>query len=377
MLHNVTVLELGTAITAPLAAMMLGDIGADVIKIERPEGDPFRRARGGTYSPNFVSFNRNKRSVALDLATDSGRAKLQSLVARADVLLDNFRPGVLARLGLDPAAMRARYPRLIQCSITGFGDTGPYRLLPAFDAVAQARSGVAGMVVDPEQPEGFGPTMSDNVTGMYAAFAILGALLERGATGQGRRIEVNMLEASMAFITDAFANFTQMGIASDRYSRVAGSQSFAMHCQDGKLIAVHLSTQQKFWDALVAATGDAALGTDPRFAERTGRVANYRELQRELNRQFLARPRAEWEALLAQADVPFSPINTVEEVLADPQIAALNTMFPIPHPTLGETRDIAFPVLFDGARPRQDNRRAPLIGEHTQEVLAEFGITAA
>lgn len=369
MLDSVLVLEMGTAITAPLAAMMLGDLGAEVVKIERPEGDPFRRARGGTYSPNFVAFNRNKRSVTLDLSRPEEQARLHALLERADVLLDNFRPGVLKRLGLAPDALHARFPRLITCSITGFGDTGPNRLLPAFDAVSQAHSGISSMMVDADQPEGFGPTMSDNATGMYAACAIIAALFERQRTGRGRRLEANMLEASMAFITDNFANWTHLGIPTDRYSRVATSQSFAMRCADGKLIAVHLSTQKKFWDGLVAATGDDALARDTRFAERPGRVANYRELQHELNRCFGTAPRAEWERRLTVADVPFAPINTLPEVLEDPQVAALGTIFQIPHPNLGEVPDIHFPVLVDGARPRADNRRAPLLGEHTEEVL--------
>ena len=372
MLNGVLVLEMGTAITAPLAAMMLADFGAEVIKIERPEGDPFRRARGGTYSPNFVAFNRNKRSVVLDLTGAKDRETLDELLARADVLVDNFRPGVLERLGLAPARLRERFPRLIFCSITGFGATGPYRALPAFDAVGQARSGIAGMTVDPKRPEGFGPTISDNATGMYAAAAILGALFERQQTGHGRRLEVNMLEASMAFITDAFANWTQMGVASDRYSRVAASQSFTLHCGDGKLLAVHLSTQAKFWNALVEAIGDLGLAADPRFSARESRVANYRDLQVELNRCFLQQPRTEWERRLRQADVPFAPINTVEEVLADPQVAALGTIFRMPQPTLGEITDIHCPVLVDGARPRMENSPAPELGEHTDAVRAEL-----
>jgi crotonobetainyl-CoA:carnitine CoA-transferase CaiB-like acyl-CoA transferase len=372
MLGAVRVVELGTVITAPLAGMMLADFGGDVVKVERPEGDPFRRARGGAYSPNFVAFNRNKRSVVLDLATAEGRAGMMRLVARADVLLDNFRPGVLARLGLDPARLLARFPRLIQCSITGFGATGPYRDRPAFDAVAQARSGIAGMMVDPAVPEAFGPTISDNVTGMYACSAILGALFERERTGKGRRLEVNMLEASMAFIGDAFANYTQSGIAAERYSRVATSQSFALRCADATLLAIHLSTLDKFWDALLGAMEARDLAADPRFARRLDRVRNYRVLQRVLNERFLALPRAEWERRLEAADVPFAPINTIEDVLADPQVAALGTVYRTEHPTEGPLTGIQCPVLVDGARPSGRVAPAPTLGEHTAAVLAEL-----
>ena len=369
MLTGVRVVEIGTAITAPLAAMMLADFGADVIKVERPEGDPFRRARGGTYSPNFVAFNRNKRSVVIDLSAEPGRTALHGLLATADVLLDNFRPGVLDRLGLAPEAMRERFPRLIMCSITGFGATGPDRALPAFDAVSQARSGLSAMLVDPDRPEAFGPTISDNATGLYAAAAILGALFERHRTGCGRRLEINMLEASMAFHTDNFANWTQSGIASNRTSRVAASQSFALHCADGKLLAIHLSTQTKFWDALVTAIGARSLSADPRFITREGRVGRYRELQAELNTYFCAHPRSEWERRLQAVDVPFAPIQSVEEVLADPQVAELGTVFHMRHPTHGDLTDIHCPVLVDGERPRLENFPAPELGEHTDELL--------
>jgi formyl-CoA transferase len=229
------------------------------------------------------------------------------------------------------------------------------------------------MLIDPEHPEVFGPTLSDNATGMYAATAILAALHERHLTGRGRRIEVNMLEASMAFMPDTFANWTQMGIPSERYSRAAGSQSFAVRCADGKLLAIHLSTQEKFWQGLLAVLEDPTLGTDPRFAAREGRVANYRALQAELNERFPARPRAEWEERLERADVPFAPINTVQEVMDDPQVAALGSLHPMPHPTLGEILDVECPVLVDGSRPRTQYLRAPLVGEHTEEVLAAFG----
>lgn len=252
MLEGIRVIELGAFITAPLAAMMLGDLGADVVKVEPPEGDLFRRGHGGLYGSTFIAYNRNKRSLVLDLNDETARATLKTLVAGADVLIDNFRPAALKKLGLDPAAMRALNARLIHCSITGFGATGPYRDRPAFDAVGQALSGISSLFLDPEDPHCSGPTITDNVTGMYACTGILGALVERGRTGRGRRIEVNMLEASMAFVHDAFTNLTCAGIAGDRFSRVKRSQSFAFRCGDGRLIALQLSTREKFWQELWA-----------------------------------------------------------------------------------------------------------------------------
>lgn len=374
MLDGVRIIELGTVITAPLAGMMLADLGADVIKIERVEGDPFRHTLGDSYGPNFVAFNRNKRSVVLDLATDAGRADLHALIATADVLLDNFRPGVLDRLELDAASVRARWPRLIHCSITGFGDTGPYRSRPAFDAVAQALSGITMMSVDPECPQSFGPTISDNVSGMYASYAIVAALYERRNTGVGRRIEVNMLEASMSFIADAFSNFMRAGVEGTRFSRTANSQSFVMRCADDRLIAIHLSTQEKFWTGLLGAMEAPDLAIDTRFRTRQERVMNYQLLQTELNSRFAAKTRDQWQATLTTADVPFAPVDTLREALADPQVVALGTVYETHHPQHGRVMGLHGPVLVDGERIDRRRQPAPALGEHTDQVLREIRI---
>lgn len=189
LLSGVRVLDLGSFITAPLAAMMLGDFGADVIKVERPEGDPFRRAGGTHYGATFLAFNRNKRSVVLDFSQKEDREALFKLVESADVLIDNYRSAALVKLGLAPDVIMARNARLIHCSITGFGAEGPYAERPAFDSVGQALSGIASMLIDPKDPRAFGPTISDNVTGMYAAYAVLGRFMSvRGpAWGAGSK----------------------------------------------------------------------------------------------------------------------------------------------------------------------------------------------
>jgi crotonobetainyl-CoA:carnitine CoA-transferase CaiB-like acyl-CoA transferase len=368
MLEGVRVLELGTTITAPLAAMLLADLGADVIKIERPEGDPFRSFRGGKYSPHFIAFNRNKRSVVLDLTQPSERHKLHELLATADVLIDNVRPNVLPRVGLEPALLRERFPRLIHCSITGFGASGPYRDRPAFDAVAQALSGMSSLFLNPENPDVTGPTISDNVTGMYAAYGILGALFERQRTGAGRRLEVNMLEASMAFIPDAFANVQQLGLAIDTHTRVASSQSYAFRCGDGKLVAIHMSSIEKFWLGLVDVLEAPELRTDPRFTGRMDRLDNYLTLRALLAERFAMRPRAEWIGRLEAADVPYAAVNSITEVLDDPQIAALGTRYTTTHPTEGTIAALHSPLHVDGTRITPQ-RPPPTLGEHTAELL--------
>ncbi len=374
MLEGVRVVELGNFITGPLAAMMLGDLGAEVIKVERPQGDPFRRAFGADYGPAFTAYNRNKKSVVLDTARQADREALTALVASADVLIDNFRPAALKKLGLAEPELGARRPALIHCSITGFGARGPYQNRPAFDGVGQAISGIASLLVDPEKPESFGPTIADNATGMYAAYAVLGALVERGRTGKGRRLEVNMLECSMAFIQDGFTTYTSTGLMGGRLMRIARSQAFTFACADGKLIGAHLSTGEKFWSELARAVGAAELIDDARFASHPLRVANYIALRELLCEKFLARPRDEWLAILDAHDVPAAPVHNVAEALNDPQVKALGAVLDMQHASRGGVRTIQCPVLVDGARPLANPAPPPDLGEHTQEVLAALGV---
>jgi formyl-CoA transferase len=371
-LKGINVVELGTMITAPLAGMMLADLGADVIKVERPDGgDPFRSFRGGLYSPHFIAFNRNKRSVALDLQTEAGKDALRALLRKADVLIDNYRSGVMDRLGFSADYICKEYPRLIWCSITGFGADGPYADRPAYDAVAGALSGLASIMLDPETPAASGPTISDNITGMYAAYGILGALYEREKTGCGRRIEANMLESAIAFIPDSFSNFTRLQIDNQPRTRVASSQSYAFRCRDGKLLALHLSSPQKFWESLVKAIDRPELKDDARFATRDARVRNYSILEKELAEAIKLQDRSHWVTELERADVPFAPVQTVPEVLEDPQIAHLGTFYKQTHPSEGPLTLIHRPVWIDGNRD-VGSRPPPTLGEHTAEVLAEI-----
>jgi crotonobetainyl-CoA:carnitine CoA-transferase CaiB-like acyl-CoA transferase len=371
-LTGIRVVELSTMITGPLAGMLLADLGASVIKIENPErGDPFRSFRGGLYGGHFLAYNRNKQSITLDLRTPDGQKVFLALIRRSDVLIDNFRAGVLDRLGISSEKLMKENTRLIHASITGFGSHGPYRNRPAYDAVAQALSGLSSQFLNPDAPRVQGPTLSDNVTGFYVAYAVLAALFERVRTGKGRRIESSMLESTIAFAPDAFVNFKQYGAKGSPTARAAVSQSYAFRCEDGGLIAVHLSSQQKFWESLLKAIGRTDLASHELFATREKRIANYKALGEELSKVFAVRSRREWERLLENDDVPFAPVLDVEQVMLDPQVQELGTFYHVHHPTEGEVWGIHPPLLFDGERLGRISP-PPTLGEHTADITREI-----
>jgi crotonobetainyl-CoA:carnitine CoA-transferase CaiB-like acyl-CoA transferase len=373
-LDGVRVIELTTMITGPLAGMLLADLGASIIKVENPEGgDPFRYFRGGLYSGHFIAYNRNKRSLTLDLRSPRGKEILLDLIKQADVLIDNFRHGVLDRLGFSDDALTKANPRLIHASITGFGRDGPYANRPSYDAVAQSLSGVLSQFVDPQSPQVGGPTLSDNITGFYAAYGILGALHERERTGKGRRVETSMLEATIAFAPDAFINHKRYGAKVGPLTRVSASQSYAFRCRDERLIAIHMSSQVKFWEGLLKALERPDLATDPRFDSREKRIENYTTLRSELGKIFAARPRAEWAQRLEAEDVPYAPVHNVDEVFGDEQVRHLGTFYQAQHPMEGEVWGVNPPVFIDRERPGP-MRPPPVLGEHNEQILGELGL---
>ena len=371
-LKDVRVVELGTYITGPAAGMHLADLGADVIKVERPgTGDPFRAFKGGLYSPHYQTYNRNKRSIALDTKTPEDLAVLRDLVASADVFIQNFRPGVAEKLGAGEADLRKVRPDLIYCAISGFGTSGPARDRPAYDTVAQAASGYLRLLTPPTNPRVIGPAIADAVTGQYAAMACLAALVERGRTGEGRRIDISMLEAMCHFNLDSFTHYYSVNEVMGPLSRPVVSQSYTFECADGKWIAIHMSSPTKFWEGLLAATGQGQLADDPRFAERLERIKHQDDLIALFTPIFRGRTRDDWCATLHENGVPFSPAYDSDEALEDPQARHLKLKVDAPSSELGTFTTVRAPYNFDGA-PELEVSPPPVLDEHGDEIRAEL-----
>ncbi|MER2535157.1 MAG: CoA transferase [Rhizobiaceae bacterium] len=367
-LTGVRVVDVGSFITGPFAAMLLADLGAEVIKVERPGGgDPFRSFERGLYGPQFRAFNRSKKSIVLDPDDDGDRSLIEELVRRSDVFIQNTRPGALEKRGLGAERLRAVNPRLVYCAITGFGRDGPEAQRPAYDTVAQAASGYLSLFVSPGDTTIKGPAVADVVTGLYAANGILAALNRRHATGKGALVEVAMVAAAAHFASEPYQHYFEKGVPPAPAHRSHISQSFAFECADGRILAVHMSSPEKFWQGLLTATGRHDLATDPRFSTRLQRIANYDALEDVLKPVFRQRPLAEWLDLMTRHDVPHAAAHSLPDALAQPQARHLGIEMKASHPTEGDVRGIASPIAFDGER-FPGFEAPPTLDEHGAEL---------
>jgi len=376
-LDGVVVADFSRVLSGPYCTMMLGDLGADVIKVERPGDGDETRGWGppfaGGESAYYLSINRNKRSVALDLSKDQHREVAWRLIARADVLVENFRPGTMERLGFSYERCADHNPRLVYASISGFGETGPARDEPGYDYVAQARGGIMSVTGEPgREPQKVGVAIADITTGLYCAIAILAALRDAEATGRGQRVHTSLFESQVAWLANQASNYLVGGVEPTRmgnaHPNIVPYQVFEAADRPFVLAVAN----ETHWSRFCGVMGIDGLERDPRFTTNAARVAHRDELIPMLAERFRTQPRDAWIAKLVAAEVPCAPINSIPEVFADPQATALGLVETIGHPTVGELRLVRSPLGLDGT-PTATRRPPPLLGEHTVEVLRELG----
>jgi crotonobetainyl-CoA:carnitine CoA-transferase CaiB-like acyl-CoA transferase len=380
-LDGVRVLDLTRFMAGPFGTAMLGDYGADVIKVEAPGDGDGARAWGppfaGGESVYFLSVNRNKRSVTLNLRRAEGAAVLRRLAARADVLVENFTPGTMDRLGVGYERLRAENRRLIYCAISGFGQTGPYRDRPAFDLILQGMGGVMGTTGEEGgAPVRVGIPIADIAGGMYAAYAIALALLARGRTGEGQYLDVSMMDAQIAWLSYYLGIYLASGEVPPRrgsaHATVVPYQAF--RCADGRYITLGTGNDRLF--RRFCDLAGIALADDPRFRTNPDRIRHRAELIPLLEALFGTRPAGAWLAALEAAGVPCGPIYTVDEVVEDPQVRSREMLVELEHPSAGRITVPGLPIKCSRT-PGSIRRPPPRLGEHTGEVLAELGLTPA
>ena len=373
-LEGLTVLDLSRVLSGPYCTMLAADMGARVIKIEHPAAGDDTRAWGPPFlqgeSAYYLSINRNKESVALDFKTPGGRAVLDHLIARADVIVENFRPGALAKLGLDFDSLSARRPELIYVSISGYGHTGPRRDELGYDAVAQAEGGLMSITGVPEaQPVRLGVAVADIAAGMFAFQGLLLALIARGRSGRGQHVDVSLLDAVVSLLTYQAGRFFATGEspsrAGNRHMTIAPYNTY--DTRDGVLVLAVGNDAQ--WQRMCAALGLAELGADARFRLNEGRVTHYGELHTALTQIFAALDLAPSVARLREAGVPCGAVRSIADVFDDPQVAARAMADVVDHPTIGALRVLGIPVKLS-ATPGFVRTSPPRLGEHTRAILA-------
>ena len=376
-LSGIKIVETASYVTGPFASQLLADMGAEVIKIEEPKrGDPFRGWGERNYAATFCSLNRNKKSVTLDLRTEEGRDVVLELAKNADALIQNFRPGVMEKYGLGYEMVKAINPKIVYCSISGFGPKGPYRNMPGYDTIGQARSGILSLVTDPGKPQGMGISFSDHLTGMYACYGVLAALMNRMLTGEGQHVETSLLRASVSFVGENAARFFETGHVPRRKHRTTTAGVFAFEDRDGLPFVLHMSSPDKFWLGLFDVVGKPEWAQDARLNNRKGRVENYDLLVERLTPIFRSGRRDEWLKRLIEKDVPAAPINTLDEVFADPQVKTYGFPIEVEHPKMGKVKLVGNAVDMSRTPPSIDSP-PPVLGEHTEEILNSLGYDTA
>ncbi|WP_280155360.1 CoA transferase [Piscinibacter sp. XHJ-5] len=387
-LSHLRVLDLSRVFAGPWAGQMLADLGAEVIKVERPgEGDDARRLgppfllddQGAPTHESgfFLSANRNKKSVTVDISRPEGQEIVRTLAKTCDVLIENYKVGDLARYRLDYPSLQAGSPRLVYCSITGFGQTGPYCRKPGYDSIFQGMGGLMAVTGQPDDEPGGGPQkvgliVSDLMAGMYASVAILAALEHRDAvSGEGQYIDLALLDAQVASLSHAAMGYLVSGEAPPRSGTASptAAPSQMYRCEDGPIMLVVGNKAQ--WEKLTRVLGRPDLPTDPRFTTNPDRIRHRAALNAVLDSIFLTRPKQHWIDALAAVGVPCGPVNELEDVFADPQVLARGMLVHMAHPKRADMPMLANPIRLSDT-PVQYRLPPPSLGEHTDEVLAEL-----
>lgn len=388
LLSHIRVLDLSRVLAGPWSGQMLADLGAEVIKVERPGhgddtriwGPPFLKGKNGEQTKEsgyFLGANRGKRSITVDISTPEGQEIIRALAKQADIIIENYKVGTLTKYGLDYSQIKQINPKIIYCSITGFGQTGPKAELPAYDFLIQAMGGLMSVTGERDDKPGGGPQkvgipIIDLITGTYATVGILAALAHREATGKGEHIDLAMLDVQVGLLSNQAMNFFMSGNtprrAGNAHPNIQPQDVF--RCSDGDMILVVGNDGQ--FAALCEIIQRPELAQDARFKTNPQRVVNQSILRPILDEIFLTQSRQYWSQRLEEVQVPCGPINTIPEALNDPQIVHRQMVRTLPHPTAGEVPLVVTPFRFENAEIRTD-RAPPLLGQHTEEILSELG----